>query len=276
MTAHNRVPAVPQLNCVGGSAKGIYEIDVLRCKNVGSSYDDENVQWTCTASLPSEFKLGSTDVICEGLSSANDPYVLKGSCGVEYRLTLTDLGEEKYGSNADKLWHGYTGNKAGNFVALIFWLLFFAAVGFMIYAALIRDNRQRRPGGHDSRFGGGGGNNDDPPPPYDYHPSPKPKASSSTAAPRATLAQAQQGWRPGFWTGALSGAAAGYMTGTRSQNRQPRDPSIWRSTRNNVGGNGEGSSDFGRTRSPGNSSNLSSSYGSSTHDSSGFGSTSRR
>ena len=83
--SHSRVPAVPQLKCVGGTAKGLYEIDVLRCKNAGSSYGDEDVQWTCTASLPSEFKLGGTDVICEGFSSSEDPYVLKGSCGLEYR-----------------------------------------------------------------------------------------------------------------------------------------------------------------------------------------------
>ena len=41
-------------------------------------------------------RLGSTDVICEGYSSAEDPAVLKGSCGVEYRLMLTEAGHEKY------------------------------------------------------------------------------------------------------------------------------------------------------------------------------------
>ncbi|KAI4131164.1 MAG: hypothetical protein LQ338_001369 [Usnochroma carphineum] len=82
-TSHRRVPAVPQLKCVGGNARGLYDVDVMRCKNQGSDYDDENIQWTCTASLPPEFKLGSTDVICEGYQSSSDPYVLKGSCGLE-------------------------------------------------------------------------------------------------------------------------------------------------------------------------------------------------
>ncbi|KAL8714725.1 MAG: hypothetical protein Q9225_006508, partial [Loekoesia sp. 1 TL-2023] len=80
-----------------GNARGLYDVDVMRCKNQGSDYDDQNIQWTCTASLPSEFKLGSTDVICEGYESSSDPYVLKGSCGVEYRLILTDIGEQEYG-----------------------------------------------------------------------------------------------------------------------------------------------------------------------------------
>jgi len=93
-TSHRRVSAIPQLKCVGGNAKGLYEVDVMRCKNAGSDYDDDNIQWTCTASLPAEFKLGSTDVICEGYESPNDPYILKGSCGVEYRLVLRERGGE--------------------------------------------------------------------------------------------------------------------------------------------------------------------------------------
>lgn len=63
-TSHRRVPAVPQLKCV--SSRGIcskYQIDVLRCENKGSGYDSEDVQWSCTASLPPELKLGSTDVV---------------------------------------------------------------------------------------------------------------------------------------------------------------------------------------------------------------------
>ncbi|KAI4226085.1 MAG: hypothetical protein L6R36_003439 [Xanthoria steineri] len=96
-TSHRRVAPVPQLKCIGGNAKGYYNVDIMRCKNQGADYDREDIQWTCMASLSSEFKLGSTDVICEGYESSNDPYVLKGSCGVEYRLMLTDIGEEKYG-----------------------------------------------------------------------------------------------------------------------------------------------------------------------------------
>lgn len=100
-TSHRRVPALPQLNCVGGNAQGLYNVEEMRCKNSGSQYDAEDVQWTCQASLPPEFKLGSTEVICEGYDSPDDPYILKGSCGVEYRLVLTDIGEAKYGHRPD-------------------------------------------------------------------------------------------------------------------------------------------------------------------------------
>lgn len=282
-TSHNRVSAVPQLKCVGGTAQGLYEIDVLRCKNAGSSYGDEDVQWTCTASLPSEFKLGSTDVICEGFSSSEDPYVLKGSCGVEYRLMLTKLGEEKYGGKGNDMWDGYNGrSKGGDFAAGIFWFIFIAVILWIVYAAWTTGTTRRRPPGaapNHGSGGGGGGDNDDPPPPYEYRPPPKAKATFSRA-PRAAPAQAQGGWRPGFWSGALGGAAAGYMAGNRGQSQQPRNQPTWNFNGVNGRGNGEGSSSFGRagvgrtTSSEGSSSN--SGYGSSRHETSGFGGTSRR
>lgn len=100
-TTSRRGPPVPQLECVGGNAKGLHEVDVMRCTNAGSEYSPDDVQWTCTASLPGEFKLGSTEVVCEGYASPEDPYVLKGSCGVEYRLVLTEVGERKFGERAD-------------------------------------------------------------------------------------------------------------------------------------------------------------------------------
>ena len=268
-TTHNRVSPLPQLNCIGGTAKDLYDVDVLRCKNAGSSYDNADVEWTCTASLPAEFKLGSTDVICEGFAGPDDPYVLKGSCGVEYRLMLTRLGEEKYGKKGSDLWEGFGGKaKGGNIAAGIFWLVFVGVVVWMIYAAFFREHDARRPlnrGG----FGGGGGH-DDPPPPYDYHPPPsKPRANVTPRAARA--APGQQGWRPGFWTGAMGGAAAGYMAGNRGNQAQQQQP------RNQGWTNGEGSSTWGAGRTGVNRSPSSNSdYGSARHESTGFGSTTRR
>ena len=120
-TSARRSSPIPQLQCTGGNAKGLYDVDVMRCNNAGFDYDDDNVQWTCKASLPVEFKLGSTDVSCEGYDSPEDPYVLKGSCGVSYRLVLTEEGERKYGHRVDddgRSGPSSTGEK------LIFWAFF--------------------------------------------------------------------------------------------------------------------------------------------------------
>ncbi|KAF7128781.1 hypothetical protein CNMCM5793_003690 [Aspergillus hiratsukae] len=107
LTTSRRVSPIPQLKCVGPS-KSIcdkYTVETMRCTNAGYDYDEEDVQWTCTAPLPDEFMLGATDVICEGYRNADDKWVLKGSCGVEYRLLLTERGERRFGKvQEDNMW----------------------------------------------------------------------------------------------------------------------------------------------------------------------------
>jgi hypothetical protein len=251
----------------------------MRCKNSGSDYDSENIQWTCTASLPDEFKLGSTDVICEGYDYPEDPYILKGSCGVEYRLVLTDKGHEKYGKGNGGHWWG--GDDDGSsrdgpktmgerIAAGLFWMVFIGVAGWIVFN-IVRQWGQgpagatgaagNRPGWGGGGGGGWGGNddNDDPPPPYDYQGRPG-KSTYGTNQP-------QQGWRPGPWSAAMGGAAAGYAAG-RMGNRGNQANSGWGG---NSGGwnNGEGSS---RSNSAGSGS----SFSNTRHESTGFGSTSRR
>ncbi|KAF2095064.1 DUF1183-domain-containing protein [Rhizodiscina lignyota] len=278
LTTHRRVSAIPQLKCVGGNGRGKFDVDIMRCTNAGSSYDDANVEWSCTASLPPEFKLGSTDVICEGYSGPEDPYVLKGSCGVEYRLILTDQGEEKYGKGwfgggsgggeklKDKL---RGGTMMDTIVVAVFWLLFAGVLAWMLYSYCVQQGRNGRgranprpPRGGGGGGGGGfwGGGDDDPPPPYDYQP-PRGKPSY----PRSS----SQGWRPGFWSGAGAGAAAGYAAGRAGGNRS-NGTSSW-------GGQGGSMWDRGEGSSRGSSSNSNSSAPSSSrYTSTGFGSSTRR
>ncbi|KAE9968359.1 hypothetical protein EG328_007631 [Venturia inaequalis] len=143
-TSHRRVEPVPQLKCIGGSGKPHYEVDVMRCTNSGSGYDSNDVEWTCKASLPPEFKLGSTDVICEGYSDSDDPYILKGSCGVEYRLLLTELGQQKYGSKKPA-WRStspksesssgdYDYTQTDAVIMYLFWALFAGVALWMLYS----------------------------------------------------------------------------------------------------------------------------------------------
>ncbi|KAL1878820.1 hypothetical protein VTK73DRAFT_7473 [Phialemonium thermophilum] len=272
-TAHRRVPAIPQLKCISGRALcSLHKIDVMRCVNQGAGYDGpEDIQWACTASLPSTLKLGSTDVICEGYSSPNDPYVLKGSCGVEYRLVLTDEGERRYpdlagGSGGAATWFAYL--FAAVFVAIAAWIVYSACIA----SGSIRRQPANQRRGNGGFWGGGGGGGwwpggggggggggpwDDPPPPY---PGSKPSYG--------------QGWRPGFWTGLAGGAAAGYMAGNRGRQNEYNygagNPGFW-----GGGGNRGYGSTWGSGSSRSGSSGSASSSGA-RHESTGFGSTSRR
>ena len=90
MTASRRVPAVPQLSCVGGGACRSHSatIDAIQCTNTGAD-DFGDVQWRCDADLDPDVKLGDITVSCEGYSSSRDPLKLRGSCGLEFSLAYT-------------------------------------------------------------------------------------------------------------------------------------------------------------------------------------------
>ncbi|KAF4460025.1 Transmembrane 66 [Fusarium albosuccineum] len=258
MTNHRRVSAIPQLRCVSRKALcDLYDIDVMRCNNQGSSWGDEDIQWSCTASLSEELKLGGTDVICEGYAYPDDPYVLKGSCGVEYQVALTRKGEQRYPDIANGGWFN-DGRGGIDWGALVFSVIFVVILGWIIYSACCsvqqvhgNTNRPRRrgdgwsPGGWGPGWGPGG---DDPPPPY---PGTKPQQTDS--------------WRPGFWSGMAGGAAAGYWAGNRNNQHQHRQHDSYGSIGRGGGGWGRGG---GGSSSGSNNSNR--------HESTGFGSTSRR
>ena len=266
LTSSRRVSPVPQLNCVGPSKRicNMYELDAMRCTNEGYGYDVEDVQWTCTASLPGEFKLGSTDVVCEGYRNADDPWILKGSCGVEYRLLLTEQGEQKFGHGSfdeNSWWRGQKPGKRFNdynsllnsLGNLLFWGIFLGVFLWIVFAMLWEcfggERNPPRPGRRWGWGGGGGGDGGpypgDPPPPY---------SSSYSYSPMSG-----QGWRPGFWTGAMTGGGIGYGLGRRNN----RYDSPYGRGRRRGYGSGEGSSS-------------SSSRFSAPSTSTGFGSTSRR
>ncbi|OHE93764.1 hypothetical protein CORC01_10890 [Colletotrichum orchidophilum] len=270
-TTHHRVPAAPQLKCISSRPIcDLFDIDVMRCTNNGAGYSPEDIQWSCVASLPEELKLGSTDVLCEGYANADDPYVLRGSCGVEYRLALTDKGERRY----PNLGKGRGGGGETDWGAYLFGFIFLAVLAWIIYSACVAGAENRRTGGAGRRRGGGGGggggpgggggggggwnpgfgHDDDPPPPY---PGTKPSGSSG-----------QQPWRPGFWTGTGAGAAAGYGAGYYQGRNSARNQQNY--------GTGWGGDTTSNSWGGGPSRSTSSSSSSARHESTGFGSTNRR
>ena len=45
--------------------------------------------------MPDDYKFGAIEVVCEGYDYADDQYILKGSCGLEYKLEMTDKGRQR-------------------------------------------------------------------------------------------------------------------------------------------------------------------------------------
>jgi hypothetical protein len=108
MTAGRRSAPVPQSACTGGTAAGHYTPPTIQCTNKG--WDGVDAQWECKADLDNAYRFGETTVVCEGFDYPDDPYILAGSCGVEYTLELTQEGRDMQQAKAS----GYSGNSRYN------------------------------------------------------------------------------------------------------------------------------------------------------------------
>ena len=103
MTTGRRSSPVPQLTCVGGSAQGQFKPQVVQCYNRG--WDGSDVQWECKSDMDNAYRFGRVEVVCEGYDYPDDPYILKGSCGLEYTLDYTQEGD----SGSVLVAHNYQG-----------------------------------------------------------------------------------------------------------------------------------------------------------------------
>eukprot|EP01114_Cavostelium_apophysatum_P021788 TRINITY_DN7691_c0_g1_i1.p1 TRINITY_DN7691_c0_g1~~TRINITY_DN7691_c0_g1_i1.p1 ORF type:complete len:342 (-),score=38.07 TRINITY_DN7691_c0_g1_i1:38-1063(-) len=283
-TNARRVSAIPQLQCVGGSAKGRTEYfpTVVQCTNVGGDGSGD-VQWKCEADLDSSVRFGRTDVSCEGYSHPDDPYVLKGSCGLEYTLELTEAGRQKanqgsYGGYSAGHYDNYNTPSRSSGGFSLGKILMYGVIAFLVFNIIKQCTRNPRanaaPGGapsapgygpgfggpndgYDDNDGYGRGNSQDG---YQGYPKTSNMGGSSYAAPP------QQNNRPGFWSGMMGGGGLGYLLG--------------RATRPRGYGTGYGYGGYGGGYRPssgfGGGFGGSSGGGSTTRTSSGFGGTRKR
>jgi len=191
-TTGRRSAPVQQLACTGGSA-GCREIpSSVLCRNAG--FDGRDVQWKCEANLPSDVKLGRIQVNCEGFDYPEDPFILAGSCGLEF-----ELDRDYSSSYRDSRY--YAKPTSVSSTSWIPTLIFWGVLLTLLYLCCA-------PGSQRVRDGGFNGRDDDyrGPPPYPGH---GPSTSSYPSAPAPSGS--------GFWTGAGVGGALGYMAGRRSQ-----------------------------------------------------------
>ncbi|XP_041945962.1 store-operated calcium entry-associated regulatory factor [Alosa sapidissima] len=108
-TTARRSSPVPQLQCVGGSAGCASFIpEVVQCQNKG--WDGIDAQWECKADMDNTYRFGRIEVSCEGFNQPDDPYILSGSCGLEYTLELTEEGRSRHSHQG---WGGGGGGGGG-------------------------------------------------------------------------------------------------------------------------------------------------------------------
>lgn len=81
---------LPQLNCLSGSACNTeFEPSTVLCTNIGKDYATGDPAWKCTSEVVEGLRLGKTDVVCEGFRTRDDPWILRGSCALDYTLEGT-------------------------------------------------------------------------------------------------------------------------------------------------------------------------------------------
>ncbi|KAK9472004.1 uncharacterized protein V1510DRAFT_418379 [Dipodascopsis tothii] len=211
----------------------------MQCYNMGLG-EGGDVEWRCEADIPGDLRLGRTDVTCEGYDYPDDPYVLRGSCGVEYRLQVLPGGRVGGGRRqAPKLAGADDDDDPG------YWpLVIVAALALALF--WVTRNGTPVPARPRRGWGGWGGGDDQPPgPPPPYSPTDRKPFSPEQAAMR-------EQWRPGFWTGLGAGAAAASLLGRRGQQppqeRVAPQPSRWERDSDDAGPSMRTASGFATTR----------------------------
>ncbi|EMD33329.1 hypothetical protein CERSUDRAFT_126100 [Gelatoporia subvermispora B] len=222
LTTSRRGDPIQQLECIGKPCR-LYQPEVVRCVNLGGA--DTEVDWKCEADLPEALRFGRVEVSCEGWDGPGDPYVLKGSCGLQYRLVqIEDVlrrGENhRVPSFFSNLWQAARDDPSAA-IFYVFWIFCLLLILYNVLKSCLsrRTGRSssssstpshpRPPPGPSSGWFPGSFRPDDhtdPPPPYTKFP--------TASTPRAG------GWQPGFLTGAALGGLGTYLLGRRDRERE--------------------------------------------------------
>ncbi|XP_053226699.1 store-operated calcium entry-associated regulatory factor [Podarcis raffonei] len=217
-TNYRRTSPVPQLHCTGGSAGcAAYTPEVVQCYNKG--WDGQDVQWECKAHMDISYRFGKIEVSCEGYDYPDDPYILKGSCGLEYTLELTKEGQQKANSFGGSYYSTTSHDSLGSGAGVILLILFVGLV-YGVYKLFLCDNRPQHGFSHGDGYPGTyGQDNRSPPPPgfkSDFTPPPGFKSDfTGDAGGSYSGSNSNSNSGPGFWTGLGAGGLLGYLAGNQ-------------------------------------------------------------
>ncbi|XP_074946984.1 store-operated calcium entry-associated regulatory factor isoform X1 [Phalacrocorax aristotelis] len=219
-TTARRTAAVPQLQCTGGSAGCSRVPEVVQCYNKG--WDGYDVQWQCKADLENAYRFGQIEVSCEGYDYPDDPYILRGSCSLLFRLELTEEGERKV-KNSGSFGSGYYQSRkdspdSGTGAIVVIVLLVLA---FGVYKLFLGNQQPQQSFSDSGGFTGPSWQSQQAPPPPGFKPGFTEDNSFGTRSSHGPNSG------PGFWTGLGAGGLLGYLAG--SHRAQPHSPyySTW-------------------------------------------------
>jgi len=192
MTTGRRISPIQQLRCIGGCNE--FTPDAVQCHNMGS--DGNDVQWKCESEMPTNIRFGKLQVICEGYTYPDDPYILQGSCGLEYELIINNVKRDNtiYTTKNDN--SIVLSFMFDLLVCIFIFFTLFHIIRWCYYSVYDIDQSHR-------------------PPPYnrDYY-------QHNPPNPTTYMSQSNSGW--------FNGAILGYLFGSSSRNNTPTNTHISR------------------------------------------------
>lgn len=90
--------------------------------------------------MDNSYRFGKIEVSCEGYDYPTDPYILKGSCGLEYSLELTKEGSQKasyFGGN----YHSTTSHDSISSGVGAILVILCVVLAFGVYKLFLCDNQ---------------------------------------------------------------------------------------------------------------------------------------
>ncbi|XP_075717936.1 store-operated calcium entry-associated regulatory factor [Rhinoderma darwinii] len=223
-TNARRSSPIPQLKCIGGSAGcGAMMPQVVQCHNRG--WDGIDVQWECKVDMDNTYRFGKVEVSCEGFDYPEDPYILRGSCGLEYTLELTEEGRRKSqsGSSSTGFGSGFFQGKSSSWDTphssgsgvIVFLVILGLAYGVykLFLSGPLSQQQHPHPDNSGHEYQSYSQANAPPPPGFKSGFTGASSGFGNFGGASTFGSQASQG--PGFWSGLGTGGLLGYLFGSQ-------------------------------------------------------------
>ncbi|XP_040273971.1 store-operated calcium entry-associated regulatory factor isoform X2 [Bufo bufo] len=224
-TNARRAAPIPQLKCIGGSAGCSAMIPhVVQCHNRG--WDGIDVQWECKVDMDNSYRFGKVEVSCEGFDYPEDPYILRGSCGLEYTLELTEEGrkgsQSGYSSTGfgsgffqgkSKSWNAEHSSDGSGVIVFLFLLGLAYGVYKLFLSGPSSQQQHPQPDNYGPEHQSNSQTSAPPPPGFKSDFTGASSGFSNFGGASSFGSHANQ--RPGFWTGLGTGGILGYLFGNR-------------------------------------------------------------